>query len=144
VQVYTPPYFRWGGGWKLHSKAQYERVFKNWGMKKNFTSEDWKDIASHIKARDLQGRQSAVWFHGMLVGNDKMRKEVTRHSFQSTFERMQPSLSFQTIPTLPTHIRVSTPPMPSAFRPSTTTFQIGSSHQTQMSFNLPTLREYII
>jgi hypothetical protein len=73
-----------------------------------------------------------------------MRREVARHGFQSTFERMQPSLSFQLIPTLPAYIRVSTPPMSSTFRPAATTFQISPPHEARMSFDLSKSHEYIV
>ncbi|PQE30341.1 Ankyrin repeat-containing domain protein [Rutstroemia sp. NJR-2017a WRK4] len=63
-----------------HSKSQYETRFKKWGFRKNMNDGDWKRVYKKFQQRKLNRRpESAVLFNGVLIPQDKVKKEIARH-----------------------------------------------------------------
>ena len=71
-----------------NSKAQYERHFKQWGLRKNLKSHEWKAIRHHTSKRKFNGKESDLYVDGILIPNKKVRKETSRNNFTSTFDRI--------------------------------------------------------
>ena len=72
----------------VSSKSQYERHFKQWKMRKNLKSHEWKAVHHHTSKRKHSGKESDLYVDGVLIPNKKVRKETLRNSFTSTFERV--------------------------------------------------------
>ncbi|KAH7239769.1 ankyrin repeat-containing domain protein [Fusarium solani] len=63
-----------------HSKAQYVRKLKNWGMEKNSTNQKWKVAAQQVQKRKLEGKETEILINGRLIPWKKLRKETARYT----------------------------------------------------------------
>ncbi|PSN69668.1 ankyrin [Corynespora cassiicola Philippines] len=71
------------------SKAQYERAFKRWGIKKNAKASDWQYVASRLGSRRHQHAPCTIEVGGKFVSEAKAKKEVARYTYQTTMQRLQ-------------------------------------------------------
>jgi hypothetical protein len=56
----------------MHSKGQYERQFKKWGFRKNFTALEWKNVHRRVEKRTTeQGKKSVISHAGRLISAKK-------------------------------------------------------------------------
>jgi hypothetical protein len=70
----------------MHSKGQYERQFKKWGFRKNFTALEWKNVHRRVEKRTTeQGKKSVISHAGRLISAKKVLK-AKRHDFLTTQE----------------------------------------------------------
>ncbi|KZL84456.1 ankyrin repeat protein [Colletotrichum incanum] len=69
-------------------KAQLEWKIKQWHMPKNMTSMEWKHVDAIIRNRRLQGKESRAYLSGILLHPATVEKARSRHSFESTLERI--------------------------------------------------------
>lgn len=61
-------------------KTSYERLFKQWGLRKNRKGTDWNWVGHRVYHRQAQGRpRSALYIKGERTPEDTIRKEVSRH-----------------------------------------------------------------
>lgn len=61
-------------------KTSYERLFKQWGLRKNRKGADWNWVGHRVHHREAQGRpRSALYIDGERVPDGTIRKEVSRH-----------------------------------------------------------------
>lgn len=72
----------------FNSKSQYERHLKRWKMRKNLKNHEWKAVHHHTSKRKIDGKESDLYVDGILIPNKKVRKETSRNSFTSTFDRI--------------------------------------------------------
>ncbi|KAH9211436.1 ankyrin repeat-containing domain protein [Leptodontidium sp. 2 PMI_412] len=81
-----------------HSKAEYERKFKQWGfVKYRMRKEDWRCISNRIEKRKREsGKDSEVYIDGVQCPPIKVRRETARHGFVSTIEKFRPAPSPKT------------------------------------------------
>ncbi|PSN65745.1 ankyrin [Corynespora cassiicola Philippines] len=94
-------------------KAQYERVFTKWKIRKNATAEAWQYIATCHGIRESQGRESEVHIHGIRVPQQNLRRQLDRYGYQDTFSRLRnnhSSLTSSACPNMYPNVRVVTPP----------------------------------
>ncbi|KAF2836920.1 hypothetical protein M501DRAFT_986739 [Patellaria atrata CBS 101060] len=63
------------------SKAQYERQFKRWALRKNITSKEWKTVGHKIEKRKRNEKESEVIVDGIVIPTAKVRKETSRNTF---------------------------------------------------------------
>lgn len=84
------------------TSAQYKRQFKKWSLSKNLRSEEWIYISRIINRRLRDGKQTNVLFHGRILEEAQVRKEIRRHDLPTL--RQGPVIS-----TAP-NIRLCTPP----------------------------------
>jgi hypothetical protein len=70
-----------------HSKAQYERIFKECGVVKNVTEQAWKYIVQRLREREGRGKTSIVKHRGTQMSEKKIRKQRKVHEFQTALER---------------------------------------------------------
>jgi translation initiation factor 6 (eIF-6) len=66
---------------------QYDRKFKDWGVRKNLKSKEWRVIKYRVDKSKRAGKQCAVFVGGMLVPSEKLEKEIRRNDFPSAEER---------------------------------------------------------
>ncbi|GKT67079.1 ankyrin repeat-containing domain protein [Colletotrichum tofieldiae] len=71
-----------------YSKAQLEWKLKQWHMTKNMTSMQWKHVDTRLRNRRLQGKESRVYLSGIPLRPSTVEKARSRHSFESTLERI--------------------------------------------------------
>ena len=57
-------------------------------MRKNLKNHEWKAVHHHTSKRKLDGKESDLYVDGILITNKKVRKETSRNSFTSTFDRI--------------------------------------------------------
>lgn len=61
-------------------KTSYERLFKQWGLRKNRKGADWNWVGHRVHHRQAQGRpRSALYIKGERIPEETIRKEVSRH-----------------------------------------------------------------
>ncbi|KAJ5157785.1 ankyrin repeat-containing domain protein [Penicillium canariense] len=87
-------------------KGQYTSKLKQWGFKKYKAGpEKWKYIKKKIEERRQQKKESAVYIDRILQEPKKVKYEIGRQAFQSTFERFCSAPS----PKTPEGVLVCTP-----------------------------------
>lgn len=69
------------------SKAQYEKKFKEWGFAKYSTGQEWKAVSYHVLKRKREGKETDVYRDGKLIPPEKVRKRISRYSFQTAWQR---------------------------------------------------------
>ena len=74
-----------------NSKAQYERAFRIWGMRKHIKSDEWKYIANLIAPKLKEKKEFRVLFNQSEIPNEKVLRETRRYNYQTTWERLQTS-----------------------------------------------------
>ncbi|KAF7553420.1 hypothetical protein G7Z17_g3661 [Cylindrodendrum hubeiense] len=62
---------------------QYVRKLKNWGMKKNVRSHQWKKSVSLVQGRKALGKETKLIIDGMNISAKRMKKEMSRYSYLS-------------------------------------------------------------
>lgn len=65
-------------------KAQYERYFREWDIRKNRAEDDYKVLGQKIEMRRKRGRESDVYRDGELMPRKRLQKEISRQG-QMTF-----------------------------------------------------------
>ncbi|KAG9237441.1 ankyrin repeat-containing domain protein [Amylocarpus encephaloides] len=124
------------------SKNQFERKFKEWGFRKNFTKEELKAVLSKKHKRDREDKASQVSMNGMVIPEKRIRKEESRFTI-SEVQEIDSALNFP----LPEGIVVATPPsfpspsFPSPFFPSPEGIAVATPPSTAMEKipkNVPT------
>jgi hypothetical protein len=71
----------------LVSKAQYERMFKKWGVSKNVTATEWKYIIQQLQQREAQHKKSIVSIRGVRMPENRIHKQRRVHEYKTTIER---------------------------------------------------------
>jgi len=71
----------------LHRKAQYELKFREWKLRKNFTTQEWKAASHRVGKRKKEGKESEVYFEGDLIPLKKAKKGISRYSFPTLLEK---------------------------------------------------------
>ncbi|KAI1178309.1 ankyrin repeat-containing domain protein [Nemania sp. FL0916] len=67
-------------------KHQYEYQLKQWGIKKNLQSDDWRYISHRVQKRKKAGKLSTVTYFGMPLSKERVRKEIQRNTNIPTAE----------------------------------------------------------
>jgi hypothetical protein len=62
-------------------------VFKECGVVKNVTEQEWKYIVQRLREREGQGKTSIVKHRGTPMSEKKIRKQRKVHEFQTALER---------------------------------------------------------
>lgn len=88
VSAEVPMFFAKNG----HSKAQFERKLKEWGLRKNRMKKgDWKVVSAKLAKRKREtGNDYEIYIDGVRCPSPKVRKETARHSYVSTIEKLRP------------------------------------------------------
>ncbi|KAI1132508.1 Clr5 domain-containing protein [Nemania abortiva] len=89
------------------SKSSYEIHLKKWGAKKNVRQEEWRNIRHQINVRP--GQKSQVALCGILLSENKLRKETQRYNVIPTANDFRNGLSSPGLPT-DTFVRIQSPP----------------------------------
>jgi len=66
------------------SKAQYERQFKKWNLRKYLNNSDWEYIHHRVEKRKKDGKESVVYSGDIEVPPKRIKKEISRR-FPPTF-----------------------------------------------------------
>ena len=74
------------------SKAQYERVFGKWGLKKNQKAIQWRGIIAELSRRKAKGKDSNLFINGVLVDEKKLKRKIALYTYQTTLERLSKSI----------------------------------------------------
>jgi hypothetical protein len=114
------------------SKAQYEKKLRDWGFRRNRSSDAWRIAGEKIDLRKRFGKRSSVYLHGQLVPARRVSREVSRHRIMPSlqrFDKTQSRLSSAVIqstflkiidrtavPTTPPGFNIRTPTSPEVFR----------------------------
>ena len=69
-------------------KAQYQRKFSDWGIRKNSMAKEWQFIANRVRKREAQQRRSRVEVRGEAISSVRLRKEIARYGYQTTLEQL--------------------------------------------------------
>lgn len=70
---------------RFSRRSTYERLFKEWGLKKNKKAEDWIWVSHRVQKRQKNGQQSRLFINNKHIPPEVLQKEVSRHV--STFEQ---------------------------------------------------------
>ncbi|RYP74964.1 hypothetical protein DL770_007517 [Monosporascus sp. CRB-9-2] len=70
------------------TKTNYEQQLKTWGFSKNLPSSEWKAIGHKVEKRKRENKDSDVVASGIRYPPAKVRKETSRH-FYNTQEKLQ-------------------------------------------------------
>lgn len=60
-------------------RTSYERLFNQWGLRKNRKGADWYWVGHRVKQRQNEGRRSALYINKQRIPDHVVRKEVSRH-----------------------------------------------------------------
>ena len=71
----------------LHRKAQYELKFREWKLRKNFTTQEWKAVSHRVGKRKKEGKESELYYEGDLIPLKKAKKGISRYSFPTLLEK---------------------------------------------------------
>ncbi|CAO2658355.1 Nn.00g060780.m01.CDS01 [Neocucurbitaria sp. VM-36] len=91
------------------TKAQWERTLKKWNLSKNVTKDEWKFIASRLREREAEHKQSVVRVRGFVVPKSRIQKQRKIYEYQSTIERFANDVQPSWRPPTPNSIKISTP-----------------------------------
>ncbi|KAH6976314.1 hypothetical protein BKA56DRAFT_674789 [Ilyonectria sp. MPI-CAGE-AT-0026] len=64
------------------TNKQYVRKLKAWGMKKNISSDQWKQSVSLVQKRKAEEKETKLTIDGMVISAKKMKKEMGRYSYK--------------------------------------------------------------
>lgn len=79
ITISSQPRCTWPLALTLCSKAQYEKLYEDCGIRKNRSDQDWKILDGKLKSRKRKGLESDVFLDGQLMDRKKLRKEISRH-----------------------------------------------------------------
>lgn len=71
----------------MYRKAQYEKLFKEWGWAKKRHRNDWKVIGQKVEQRRKRGKESLVYMDNRLVPTKRLKKEISRQGYMTTLEK---------------------------------------------------------
>ena len=74
---------------EVDSKTQYERFFAKERMRKHLKADEWRHIERCITRRIGEGKTSEVLFNGVKIPSNKLFREMNRHNYQTTLERLK-------------------------------------------------------
>jgi hypothetical protein len=63
---------------------EYKKRFKAWGFSQYIPADVWKHVGHRVEKRKREGLESAVVLDGVLVQNKRLRKETSRHYFNTS------------------------------------------------------------
>jgi hypothetical protein len=79
-----------------YSRAhEYELRFKNWGFRKNFSGEEWREAKSLMDKRKLNGKSSTIMSGGRII--KRAQKRVGHHAYETIYERLRRQMSMQAL-----------------------------------------------
>jgi len=58
-------------------------------MRKHLKADEWRQIERCITRRTGEGKISEVLFNGVKIPSDKLFREMKRHKYQTTFEKLK-------------------------------------------------------
>ncbi|KAF6837139.1 PFS domain-containing protein [Colletotrichum plurivorum] len=61
------------------TKPTYERLFRQWGLRKNRRGEDWAWVDHRMRQRRNEGRKSALYIDNKRILMHDVQKEIARH-----------------------------------------------------------------
>ena len=67
-----------------NSLNDYQKLFRDWGIKKNRTQEEWRILKRKLEARGAIHKKSVVYFKMKPLPDDKVKKELGRKSLHMT------------------------------------------------------------
>ncbi|EPE33291.1 Ankyrin repeat-containing protein [Glarea lozoyensis ATCC 20868] len=99
------------------TKAQYEKKLRDWGFRRNRSSEAWKMAGQKIDLRTKIGKRSSVYLNGQLVPARRVNREVSRHRILPSLQRFDRTQNTTAaLPTTPPGFNIRTPTSPEVFR----------------------------
>ncbi|KAK2616788.1 hypothetical protein QQS21_000165 [Conoideocrella luteorostrata] len=60
-------------------RSSYERLFKEWGLRKTNKGENWNWVSHKVQKRQNDGRKSALYIRGKHIPIETRQKEISRH-----------------------------------------------------------------
>lgn len=80
---------------RFSRRSTYERLFKEWGLKRNKKVEDWSWVSHRIQRRRKSGRQSRLFINDKRVPAEVLQKEVSRHvsTLEQALQRAETGMS---------------------------------------------------
>jgi hypothetical protein len=90
-------------------KKQYERKIRLWKLRKNIPSEKWRSIAQGVREREDKHLSTSVEIDGVLIGDEKVKREIARYGFQTTWERQRQIAQQGKFPVLIVQLKVNNP-----------------------------------
>ena len=72
----------------LSSTGQLHRAMARMKLRKYLKAEEWKAIAKIVEERRKRFQSSKVTFYGIEIPPGKVERETSRHSFETTMERL--------------------------------------------------------
>ncbi|KAF2096134.1 hypothetical protein NA57DRAFT_59192 [Rhizodiscina lignyota] len=70
------------------TKSQYEKRFKDNGVRKKRPKSDWKSLGQLIRRRQSKGKRSDVYIDNELVTEQKLKKELSHHGHMTVIEQL--------------------------------------------------------